>query len=77
MRCGIVGLFFQEEIEGNRRRDEAEEHEQEFALLNQVGFAGLENDLGNIEHRFVGRLLSNLVQLIEADAQRAGDDQRP
>ncbi len=57
--------------------DQHEQHQQEFALLDEIGLAGLEDDLGDIEHRLVGRQLFDLVAQIQADAQRAADDQRP
>ncbi len=53
--------------------DEDEEHEQELALLNEVRLAGLENGLGHGQHGLVGRLLFDLGELIETNAQRAAN----
>ena len=55
--------------------DEDEQHQQELALLDEVGLAGLEDDLGDVEHRLVRRQLVDLVAQVEADAERAGDDE--
>ena len=57
--------------------DDGEQHQQEFALLNQIGLAGLKDDLGDVEHRLVGGQIVNLPPQVQADAQRAGDHQRP
>ena len=74
--CERVGRFLLEvEIDGDRDGDDAEQHQQELPLLNQVGFAGLEDDLGDGEHRLMGRLPMDLKKLPKADAERAGDDQ--
>ena len=53
-----------------------EQHQQELALLDEIRLAGLEDDLGDVEHRLVGRQLLDLSTQVQADAQRAGDHER-
>ncbi len=65
-----------QEVVGHGAGDESKQHQQEFALLNQVRLARLEDDLGDVEHRLVGGQPVNLHPEIKADAQRAGDDER-
>jgi hypothetical protein len=64
-----------QEVVGDGDGDQHEQHQQEFALLDEIRLAGLEDDLGDVEHRLVRRLLVDLVELIEADAERPRDHQ--
>ena len=53
-----------------------EQQQQELALLDQIRFAGLEDDLGHVEHGLVRGQLANLRPQRQADPQRAADDER-
>ncbi len=50
----FVGVPEADQVIGDSTGDDDEQHQQKFALLNEVRLAGLEDDLGDIEHRFVG-----------------------
>ena len=63
-----------QEVVRHERRDDDEQAQQEYALLDEVGLAGLKDDVGDVEHRLVGGVFADLVEQIEADAQGAGDD---
>ncbi len=76
-QCGLERLVLQpDEVIHHGHRDDGKEHHQELALLDQVRLAGLEDDLGDIEHRLVGRQILDLPPQKQADAQRADDDER-
>ena len=79
---GVDGRRKPPEIDGDDRADEQPEHQEELALLQQVGLAGLVNQLGDLEHRAVdGQALELPVdQQAEQQAERrdqdAGEEQR-
>ncbi len=56
--------------------DQHKQHRQEFALLDQVRLAGLEDDLRDVEHRLMGRQGLDLSPQVQAEAQRADDHER-
>ena len=67
--------FQHQEIEGHCRGDEREEHEEELALLQQVGAACLKNYFRNLEHGLVRFFFLDHEKLEQADAQRTNDDE--
>ena len=52
--------------------DQHEQHQQELALLDQIGLASLKDDFRDSERRAMGGQLVNLIPQIQANAQRAG-----
>ena len=63
------------EVISDGAADEDEQHHQELALLNQIRLARLKDDLGHVEHRLVGGQRLDLIPQIQANTERAGDDQ--
>ena len=67
-------LRAEQQVVGDGRADENEQHEQELALLNQVGLARLEDGVGDAEHGPMCGLLFDLDELVQADRQGPDDD---
>ena len=65
-----------QEVERHGGGNEQEQHDKEFALLNQISPAGLKDDLRHLEHRLMGSQLLDLVAQKQADTQRTSDDAR-
>ncbi len=55
--------------------DQAEEHHEEFTLLDQVGPAGGVDDGSNFLHGFMNRLILDLLEKKQAENQGSGNDQ--
>ena len=53
---GDVRLVPPEQVVGQGAGNQGEQHQQELALLDEVGLAGLEDDVSHVEHRIVGRV---------------------
>ncbi len=62
------------EVENDDRPDEDFENDQKLDLRNQIRFAGLVDQLGDLEHRFVYRQILELVIDDEAEQQTERDD---
>ncbi len=73
--CSDVGFVPEaEQIVADGAGDQHPQHQQELALLNQVGFARLVDNLGDIQHRLVGGQPVDLRAQIQTHAEGADDD---
>lgn len=68
--------FHHDEVESHCHGDKCEQHEEKLALLQQIGPAGLVNDLCDFEHGHVGFFLFNHEELEQADAQGTAYNER-
>src|SRR2546421_413014 len=64
-----LGVPEADEVVRDGDGDERKQHQQELALLDEVGLASLVDGLGNAEHRVVRRQLVNLRAQVKADAE--------
>ena len=62
------------EIVGHADGDENPQDNKELALLGEIGFAGLPDDVGHIEHRAVGGQVLRLVRLDESEEKAQNTD---